>query len=184
MNSKTKYIGPNEMIKNKSYSICLFIFYFQKKKENNYFSLKMNRANAKSNSIKRNEFEAYASERRPIMNFSDLIEDKTIHVEKSSISSSPPFEPNEISGRSTGTALTEDVDCDQFSVDDILGASFVQEIRHITKQCDRQSLQINRPTSNSSVNSFTWNRSKLPNPPTYSDSLTDECFEPAEKVNF
>lgn len=135
---------------------------------------------SKSNSNKNHSNDVYTYERRPIMNFSDLVEDKTIHMSpKSSFASNPQFEPDEISGRSTDAATPENID--EMSVDDILGASFVQEIRFMSRQgADQASIRISLPNGGQPEH---WNRSVQQNC-SYTDSLNSDCFQPAEHVSF
>lgn len=135
-----------------------------------------------------NESPAYTYERRPIMNFSDLVEDETIHIpSKSSNRVRPSFEPNELNGRSTSAANSVNINMDDFSVDDILSTSMVPEVRDMIRH-EPSSLRMSMPSENgmndlSSAKVFNWNRSMRP-AVSYSDSLNSDCFQPAENVSF
>lgn len=147
----------------------------------------MNAAKSNSNKTHVNESPAYTYERRPIMNFSDLVEDETIHIQsKSSYRVRPSFESSEINGLSTSAANSVNINMDDLSVDDILSTSMVPEVRDMIRH-ERSSLRMSMPTENgmndlSSAKDFDWNRSVRP-AVSYSDSLNSDCFQPAENVS-
>lgn len=147
----------------------------------------MNAAQSNSNKNCVNELSAYTYERRPIMNFSDLIEDETIHIpSKSSYRVRPSFEPSEMNGRSTSAANSVNINMDDLSVDDILSTSMVQEVRDMIRH-EPSSMRMSMPSQNgmndlSSGKAFDWNRSMRP-AVSYSDSLNSDFFQPAENVS-
>lgn len=148
---------------------------------------KMSTAKSNPNKNRINESPAYIYERRPIMNFSDLVEDETIHIpSKSSYRLRPSFEPSEMNGRSTSAANSMNINTDDLSVDDILSTSIVPEVRDMIRH-ERSSLRMSMPSENGmndipSAQNFDWNRSMRP-AVSYSDSLNSDCFQPAENVS-
>lgn len=148
----------------------------------------MSTAKSNPNENRINESPAYTyDERRPIMNFSDLVEDETIHIpSKSSYRLRPSFEPSEMNGRSTSAASSMNINTDALSVDDILSTSIVPEVRDMIRH-ERSSLRMSMPSENGmndmpSAKFFDWNRSMRP-AVSYSDSLNSDCFQPAENVS-
>lgn len=130
------------------------------------------------------------------INFSDVIEEQTFY--ESNQTSKSTFEPNEITGRSTSKAWQrklpeEEIDVDAVSVNDILGNSFVENIRHMSqsKHGAKQSLAISLPKKYPSTNSlngkeFSWNNSfaayKSNN--TTTESMKNEQFQPFDDKVF
>lgn len=127
------------------------------------------------------------------INFSDVIEDKTIYDTSQATKSS--FDPNEITGRSTSYGAYGDskyrtqssIDVDAVSVDDILGNSFVENIRHMSQNKHvnaDSSLSVNIPrkyTTPLSCDKFNWNQSF----PTNQEKMSEmsEQFRPSEEVS-
>lgn len=128
------------------------------------------------------------------INFSDIIEDKTIY--ESNQSTKTTFDPNEITGRSTlwknGNSNTDDIDVDAVSVKDILCNSFVETIRHMSQNKqggDDKSLSIGFTHKNSAANTinskeFEWNSSISGNTSNakLSDSMKSENFKPFNEM--
>lgn len=144
---------------------------------------------------------------RTAINFSDLVEERTIDACISSPSFSSPnlakhlFEPSEFSGRSTGrlkdnTNRNNGDGASEMSVDVILGESFVHEIRNIRNpknkmegtgdKSPRTSLPVNYKTADSipmySNNEMAWNRSCYEPPKMSGISVASEDFAPFDQV--
>lgn len=94
------------------------------------------------------------------INFSDVIEDRTIYETSCPsplLLSKNTFEPKEITGRSTscltnsGLHQPSDIDAADISVDKILGESFVEEIRNMS-HIDGNSIRISMPNRYDGLN--------------------------------
>lgn len=131
------------------------------------------------------------------INFSDVIEDKTIY--DTSQASKSTFEPNEITGRSTSWVSTDskyraqsEIDVNALSVDDILGSSFVENIRHMSQNKHIQtngSLSIGIPhkytsTTSLACDNLNWNQSVASSNAQVSESMKSEQFRPFDEVGF
>lgn len=129
------------------------------------------------------------------VNFSDVCDDRTVY--ETSQASKSTFEPNEITGRSTSwlTADTKyhsqsNIDVDAVSVDDILGNSFVENIRHMSQNkqpnVDR-SLSASIPrkymsTSSLTCDKFSLGQSFAMHNSKLSESVQSDQFRPSEEV--
>lgn len=145
---------------------------------------------------------------RAAINFSDLVEERTIDACVSSPSFSTSnlakhtFEPTEITGRSTSRLKdnrTRDAGvaaaAADMSIDMILSDSFVHGIRSMSTKpkadgtddrASRSSLPVNYMTADSipmaSTNEMAWNRSCYEPPKTSGVSVTSEDFAPFDQV--
>lgn len=118
------------------------------------------------------------------INFSDIVEDRTIYDETRT---DVTFDPNEISGNSSTCSNNNnnqhkrtdepEFDADAVSVDDILGNSIVHEIRHLSQSRQggmfNASLPIDKSMSRASGISFGC---------VASESLLKESFRSGEEV--
>lgn len=141
---------------------------------------------------------------RTAINFSDLVEERTIDAVpsfSSPIFGKHLFEPTEFSGRSTGR-LKDNSNRDtgdgvsEMSVDVILGESFVHEIRNIRNaknkldgtddKSSRTSLPVNYKTADSipmcNTSEMAWNRSCYEPPKMSGISVASEDFAPFDQV--
>lgn len=154
------------------------------------------------NTNKSDKYAAAWEKYRPNMaiNFSDVIEDKTIS--DTSEASKSTFEPNEITGRSTSWVSTDakyrsqsEIDVNALSVDDILGSSFVDNIRHMSQNKHMHtngSLSMGIPHKYSSAaslmpESLNWNQSVASGigvSAQTSESMKSERFRPFDEVGY
>lgn len=142
------------------------------------------------------------------INFSDLVEERTMDAAVPSSSFSSPnmakdsLEPSEITGRSTNRAadkrkLEADVAAvaAEMSIDMILGDSFVHEIRNMSTRknvdsTDNRSSQNSLPVNNKKIDSIPiasasdmdWNRSCYEPPKMSVISVSSEDFVPFDQV--
>lgn len=141
---------------------------------------------------KSNKYGDYWMQSRPKgpINFSNVNQENTIY----DTSHGSQFDPNEITGRSTSYADSKSsthnsIDVNAMSVDDILGNSFVENIRHMSQNKHTQadtshSASIPRKhVSNASeyCDKFNWNQSF----PAGQEKMSEmsEQFRPSEEVS-